>query len=132
MMTMRSSRRHALEDIEIKYDKIEKEAVRVSICISPRNALLLMRCRSDPMKMAALANCFSCDANTTSKQEDADECGENIDKEIEDIEEQLHVQESEVADEVDDEIPQQNVGVSIEQEISAQVELEVPQNDLLL
>ncbi|KAL2472803.1 uncharacterized protein Fot_48539 [Forsythia ovata] len=126
-MSMKSSRRHVLEDIEIKDDKIEEETGRVSICIPPKNALLLMRCRSDPMKMAALANRFSWDANAASKQEeDTDEGGENIDKEIEDIEEQLYVQECEVADEVDDEIPQQNVAVSIEQEIPT--ESDVPQN----
>ncbi|KAL2480647.1 hypothetical protein Adt_33613 [Abeliophyllum distichum] len=56
MMSMRSSRRHVLEDIEIKDEKIEEEAGRVSICIPPKNAFLLMRCRSDPMKMTALAN----------------------------------------------------------------------------
>uniref|UniRef100_A0A0D9WQH1 Uncharacterized protein n=1 Tax=Leersia perrieri TaxID=77586 RepID=A0A0D9WQH1_9ORYZ len=31
---------------------------RVSVCIPPRNALLLMRCRSDPVRMAALATRF--------------------------------------------------------------------------
>ncbi|KAL2482902.1 uncharacterized protein Fot_44346 [Forsythia ovata] len=129
MMSMRSSRRHVFEDIEIKYDKIEEEVVRVSFCIPPKNALLLMRCRSDPMKMVALANHFSWDANTASKQEDVDEGGENIDKEIEDIEKQLHVQESEV---VDDKIPQQNVGISIEQEVTVEAGSEVHQNDLFL
>ncbi|KAL2516451.1 uncharacterized protein Fot_30422 [Forsythia ovata] len=108
-MTMRSSKRHVFEDIEIKDDKIEEEAGRASICIPPKNALLLMRRRSDPVKMAALANRFSWDANVASKQEDADEGGENIDKEIEDIEEQLHVQKYEVANDVDDEILQQAV-----------------------
>ncbi|KAL2531545.1 MIF4G-like domain superfamily [Abeliophyllum distichum] len=54
--------------------------------------------------------------------------GEKIDKEIEDIEEQLHVQECEVTDEVDDEISQQNVGVSIEQEILAEAKSKMPQN----
>ncbi|KAL2474760.1 Uncharacterized protein Adt_35496 [Abeliophyllum distichum] len=101
-MSMRSSRRHVLEDIEIKDDKIEEEEGRVSICILPNNAPLLMRCRFDPMKIAALANRFSWDANAASKQEDADESGENIDKEIEDIEEELRVQECEVVDEVDE------------------------------
>ncbi|KAL2523545.1 Histone-lysine N-methyltransferase SETD1B [Abeliophyllum distichum] len=125
-ISMRSSRRHVLEDIEIKDDKIEEEAGRVSICIPPKNALLLMRCRSDPMKMAALANRFSWDANAAFKQEDADDGGENIDKEIEDNGEQLYVQECEVVDEVDDEIRQLNVGVTIEQEIP--IESEMPQN----
>ncbi|KAL2498260.1 Uncharacterized protein Adt_23810 [Abeliophyllum distichum] len=128
-MSMRSSIRHVFEDIKIKDDKLKK---RVSICILPKNALLLMRCRSDRMKMAALTNRFSWDANAASKQEDVNEGRENIDKEIEDIEEQLYVQECEVADEVDNEIPQQNVGVSIEQEIPAEAKLEMPQNDLLL
>ncbi|KAL2492928.1 Uncharacterized protein Adt_01236 [Abeliophyllum distichum] len=87
-----------------------------------------MRCRSDPLKMVVLANRFSWDANSTSKQEDANEGGENIDKETEDIEEQLYIQECEVIYEVDDEIPQQNVGASIEQEIPAKAKSEVPQN----
>ncbi|KAL2543214.1 Uncharacterized protein Adt_04192 [Abeliophyllum distichum] len=68
-MSMRSSRMHVLQDIEIKDDKIEEEAGRVSICIPSKNVLLLMRCRSDPMKMVALANRFSWDTNAASKQE---------------------------------------------------------------
>ncbi|XP_009763999.1 uncharacterized protein LOC107822310 [Nicotiana tabacum] len=63
--TMRSSRRHVFEDIEFKDENIvemerghNEEKGRVSICIPPKNALLLMRCRSDPMKMAALTNRF--------------------------------------------------------------------------
>ncbi|MBA0849427.1 hypothetical protein Goshw_015829 [Gossypium schwendimanii] len=60
---MRSSqRRHVFEDIEINDylgdEEEEEEKGRVSICIPPKNALLLMRCRSDPVKMAALANKF--------------------------------------------------------------------------
>ncbi|XP_027341198.1 DNA ligase 1 [Abrus precatorius] len=63
-----SQRRHVFEDIDIdlvegkKNDELvggeEEEKARVSICIPPKNALLLMRCRSDPVKMAALANRF--------------------------------------------------------------------------
>lgn len=34
----------------------EEEEGRISVCIPPKNALLLMRCRSDPVRMAALAN----------------------------------------------------------------------------
>ncbi|XP_073029229.1 uncharacterized protein [Primulina eburnea] len=76
--SMRSSRRHVFEDIEVKNDRIEvkgqslegeEEAARVSICIPPKNALLLMRCRSDPMKMASLANKFSWDAKAAHKVE---------------------------------------------------------------
>lgn len=56
-----SRRRQVFEGIEIKEetkDVVEEEEARVSICIPPKNALLLMRCRSDPVKMAALANRF--------------------------------------------------------------------------
>ncbi|KAL2506079.1 Uncharacterized protein Adt_21700 [Abeliophyllum distichum] len=95
-MSMRSSRRHVLEDIEIEDDKIEEESERVSICIPPKNVLLLIRCNSDPMKMAVLANRFSWYANVASIQEDVDEDGENIDTEIKDIEEKLYVQECDV------------------------------------
>ncbi|KAH0744229.1 hypothetical protein KY290_032222 [Solanum tuberosum] len=62
---MRSSRRHVFEDIEFKDEIVEMEngggngeKGRVSICIPPKNALLLMRCRSDPLKMADLTNRF--------------------------------------------------------------------------
>lgn len=69
MMSAGNSRRHVFDDIEVKGDRIEVkgrslingegEATRVSICIPPKNALLLMRCRSDPLKMAAIANRIS-------------------------------------------------------------------------
>ncbi|ESQ48468.1 hypothetical protein EUTSA_v10020211mg [Eutrema salsugineum] len=59
----RSRRRHVFEgldlsEIEMKTEeKKEREEVgRISICSPPKNALLLMRCRSDPVKVAALAN----------------------------------------------------------------------------
>ncbi|CAL0303755.1 unnamed protein product [Lupinus luteus] len=63
----RHRRRHVFEDIDL--DDIEKvknkkeeeeveERGSVSICIPPKNALLLMRCRSDPVKVAALTNRF--------------------------------------------------------------------------
>ncbi|KAF5728262.1 hypothetical protein HS088_TW21G00407 [Tripterygium wilfordii] len=66
MMMMRSQRRHVFEEIEFKEEMFEgknmkseeEEEGRVSICIPPKNALLLMRCRSDPVKIAALANKF--------------------------------------------------------------------------
>ncbi|XP_072984058.1 uncharacterized protein [Typha latifolia] len=54
-----------VEELELeKKDEVlvvgeeEKEEGRVSVCIPPKNALLLMRCRSDPVRMAALANRF--------------------------------------------------------------------------
>ncbi|XP_057474001.1 uncharacterized protein LOC130762348 [Actinidia eriantha] len=59
----RSLRRHVGEEREIDYEKCEEggvvvkeEEARVSICIPPKNALLLMRCKSDPMRVSTLAN----------------------------------------------------------------------------
>ncbi|XP_065862018.1 uncharacterized protein [Euphorbia lathyris] len=59
----RSYRRHVFEEIDFKDEKYEhvqeeEEEAKVGMCIPPKNALLLMRCRSDPVKMAALANKF--------------------------------------------------------------------------
>lgn len=55
-----SLRRQVFEGIEFKEEALmtEQEEGRVSICVPPKNALLLMRCRSDPVKMAALGNRF--------------------------------------------------------------------------
>ncbi|KAL8235402.1 hypothetical protein R6Q59_021502 [Mikania micrantha] len=49
---VRRPRRHVFEDLEIVDGRIEgfQDEARVSVCIPPKNALLLMRCRSDPMK----------------------------------------------------------------------------------
>ncbi|XAR68305.1 hypothetical protein NMG60_11003388 [Bertholletia excelsa] len=54
-------RRRVEEDhIQIRDEKCELKEEdgerRPSICVPPKNALLLMRCRSDPMRMAALAS----------------------------------------------------------------------------
>ncbi|CAL9093867.1 unnamed protein product [Musa acuminata var. zebrina] len=63
-----------VEKREEKEEEEEEEA-RVSICIPPRNALLLMRCRSDPVRMAALASRFwdSPAMQVRVEEEDADE-----------------------------------------------------------
>ncbi|KAG8386367.1 hypothetical protein BUALT_Bualt03G0141500 [Buddleja alternifolia] len=98
-VSMRSSRRHVFDDIEVKDDRIEvkgqsveggdQEAARVSICVPPKNALLLMRCRSDPMKMADLAHRFSWDANAAARNE-SEVIEEEINSDaIEDFEEQI-------------------------------------------
>ena len=70
MMERECSRRRSIFD-DIEFDDLfnknedeigndnggdEEEGSRVSICIPPKNALLLMRCRSDPMKMASLSH----------------------------------------------------------------------------
>ncbi|KAL0362653.1 UNVERIFIED_CONTAM: hypothetical protein Scaly_1220500 [Sesamum calycinum] len=115
-MSMRSSRRHVFEDIEVKDDRIEvkgqsvggeEEAARVSICIPPKNALLLMRCRSDPMKMATLANRFSWDADAAPRNEN-----EDIEEEENELsEEDVEAQPCEVSK---DEVFEQEVGISVE------------------
>ncbi|XP_030550133.2 uncharacterized protein LOC115755033 [Rhodamnia argentea] len=65
-----SYRRRAFEGIEFNEEEICRERSeveeddgggRASVSIPPKNALLLMRCRSDPVKMAALASRF-CEA----------------------------------------------------------------------
>lgn len=96
-MSMRSSRRHVFEDIEIKDDRIEvngqviegeEEAARVSICLPPKNALLLMRCRSDPMKMETLANRFSWDGNAAPEENDEDE-DEDVDEDQSQVQDEV-------------------------------------------
>ncbi|WVZ68386.1 hypothetical protein U9M48_017332 [Paspalum notatum var. saurae] len=57
---------------------------RVSVCIPPRNALLLMRCRSDPVRMAALATRFwGSPAAATVEQVDNEVAGDIDDNEEE-------------------------------------------------
>ncbi|XP_044479205.1 stress response protein NST1-like [Mangifera indica] len=53
----RSRRRHVFEDIVIEDEKFEDKN-EILETVPPKNALLLMRCRSDPIKVAALANRF--------------------------------------------------------------------------
>lgn len=84
-VSIRGSRRHAFEDIEVKDDIVEvkgqnldEEEARVSISLPPENALLLMRCRSDPMKMAALAPRFSWDARAAVPEHQDDIVKEEV------------------------------------------------------
>lgn len=44
------------ERVEMEVEVVEEN--RGSVCVPPKNALLLMRCRSDPVRMAALATRF--------------------------------------------------------------------------
>ncbi|XP_028792962.1 uncharacterized protein LOC114748680 [Neltuma alba] len=90
-----SRRRHVLEDIdidEVKKDEFvgEEEKARMSICIPPKNALLLMRCRSDPVKMAALANRFW--ESPAQKDEDQREYNGNEEGEAEEDEARRHTE----------------------------------------
>ncbi|KAG4166675.1 hypothetical protein ERO13_A13G147400v2 [Gossypium hirsutum] len=121
MMMLRSSqRRHVFEDIEIndfanenKGDDDDEAAARVSICIPPKNALLLMRCRSDPVKMAALANKFW---ETPVPKEKHDDEGEEDGNEREgEVEEHELVQEDTL------EAEREESEVKFEQEMEHQV-----------
>ncbi|MBA0632667.1 hypothetical protein Godav_001363 [Gossypium davidsonii] len=121
MMMMRSSqRRHVFEDIEIndfanenKGDDDDEAAARVSICIPPKNALLLMRCRSDPVKMAALANKFW---ETPVPKDEHDDEGEEDGNEREgEVEEHELVQEDTL------EVEREEREVKFEQEMEHQV-----------
>nr|GMC76666.1 histone-lysine N-methyltransferase SETD1B [Ipomoea batatas] len=147
--TMRSSRsrRHVFEDIEFKDESFvaqkgdgEEEAVeeeekgRVSICIPPKNALLLMRCRSDPMKMAALTNRFW-ETPAATKNEDSD--GDGGEAEEQEVEIQKGESKCEVLMEkdCDEEVGEQNVVSSVnleeakeedsEEETTMELEMEV-------
>lgn len=108
---MRNSRRHVFDELEIndgvsevKEDDVvgKEEEARVSVSVPPKNALLLMRCRSDPNKMAALANRFW---ETPVVEDDNDDEEQDGDKEViyEDKDEQEKAEEEggEVKDDVE-------------------------------
>ncbi|XP_051125682.1 uncharacterized protein LOC127247741 [Andrographis paniculata] len=154
MRRRRSSRRHVFEDIEIEDDRIKVKgktvdergggaaeeaaaAARVSICIPPKNALLLMRCRSDPMKMAALANRFSWDARAENdgnghfaekeEEENKGKNGEEVVAEEDGNESSVnveHEQEEECFEEVDAAAAEPSL--QLEEEIVVQEELQEP------
>ncbi|CAL0326536.1 unnamed protein product [Lupinus luteus] len=101
-----SQRRHVLEDIDVevveernkKFEEFEEEEEeeekgRVSICIPPKNALLLMRCRSDPVKMAALANRFwESPVHEDHDIVENDEVDEDNEDEVEVAKEEEHIE----------------------------------------
>ncbi|GAV64022.1 hypothetical protein CFOL_v3_07540 [Cephalotus follicularis] len=123
---MRSSqRRHVFEGIDIgdikeggvkcedNASEIVEEA-RVSVCIPPKNALLLMRCRSDPVKMAALANRFwECPV-----PQDEDE------EEKRDVEEEVNSNEGELVLDMGHITEEETCEISEEQELSPLQEVE--------
>ena len=104
-LPVRNSRRHVFDNLEIedlmpkvkKDDEVAEEG-RVSICLPPKNALLLMRCRSDPVKMADLTNRFS----DSSVQDDDDDEEDENEKETANVKEFDVIEEgSEKRDSVD-------------------------------
>ncbi|CAH8293951.1 unnamed protein product [Eruca vesicaria subsp. sativa] len=91
-MRRRSRRRHVFEgidlsEIEMKTERREREMV--NFCSPPKNALLLMRCRSDPVKVAALANRvrerqMSLDEGACGREEEEDEERRRFELDLED------------------------------------------------
>ncbi|KAK7401792.1 hypothetical protein VNO78_13565 [Psophocarpus tetragonolobus] len=126
-----SQRRHVFEDIDVdlvvgeeeekKHDDVvgeEEEKARVSICIPPKNALLLMRCRSDPVKMAALANRFwespvhkdKCQEQEEDHDEEDSEDEEGEDKEQQDDKERdIRMEDEQQEEQVERETKQDNI-----------------------
>ena len=134
----RKSRREIFEGIEIKEERIEEEDQeegRVSICVPPKNALLLMRCRSDPVKMAALANRFW-ESPVHDKDEDKDEDNENVEHEEgeeqqqqRDLEErQSKVEVDEVCDSQEHGYPEEKANLVLEEKIVVEENPELQQH----
>ncbi|XP_042478320.1 probable serine/threonine-protein kinase kinX [Macadamia integrifolia] len=76
------------EEIEGEVDE------RVSICIPPKNALLLMRCRSEPFRMSSFANTFW-DSPATKEDNHVNEDDDEDSEEEDDDERQISESEEE-------------------------------------
>lgn len=139
-----SQRRHVFEDIDVdlvvgeeeekKHEEVvgeEEEKGRVSICIPPKNALLLMRCRSDPVKMAALANRFWESPVHKDKCQEEEEKEEEHDEEDSGDEEDQQQQEGEddqvLHIKMEEEQEEQHQQVVVEEE---QVESETKEDNI--
>ncbi|GJW65073.1 hypothetical protein Tco_0116957 [Tanacetum coccineum] len=97
-----SSRRHVFDDLKIVNNNIVEgndqcSSSRLSICVPPKNALLLMRCRSDPLKMEALANRLwdSTISQNDDSDQDNDELVQNEFEYVHEIQEMQEIQEME-------------------------------------
>ncbi|KAF5948661.1 hypothetical protein HYC85_014618 [Camellia sinensis] len=132
----RTFSRHAMEEIEINDEEKcevkdggvvveEEEEGGVSICIPPKNALLLMRCRSDPIRMSALANRFweSPGLNGEEEEEDGEEAHEDDSRLMED-KELVEVYEKMVSTEAIEEQEQENLEAEAEAEANVVMEVE--------
>ncbi|KAM0062472.1 hypothetical protein Hdeb2414_s0004g00148511 [Helianthus debilis subsp. tardiflorus] len=88
-------RRHVFDDLQIVGDRIEgyKDAARVSVCVPPKNALLLMRWRSDAIKVEGISRSWEPNVEKTDEE---DELFDNEDKIKEDLEENLQVGQKKV------------------------------------
>ncbi|KAL5565324.1 hypothetical protein UlMin_028488 [Ulmus minor] len=131
-----SQRREVFEGIEFKEEakeievEEEEEEERASVCVPPKNALLLMRCRSDPVKMAALANRFW-EAPVPNEEEEEEE-EENEDshkcKEAERVEKRVEVELENAEASMEDEILDNGICSNDEHLENPEVEEEIWDN----
>ncbi|XP_076904737.1 uncharacterized protein LOC143560294 [Bidens hawaiensis] len=100
---VRKTRRHVFEDLEIINGRIEGhvDEGRVSICVPPKNALLLMRCRSDPVKSEGLCSRSWVPSGGGNEEDDEEfvDCESRIGKELEECEATGEVEQQQVLDE---------------------------------
>ncbi|XP_043687492.1 DNA ligase 1 [Telopea speciosissima] len=89
------------EKEEVKEEIEDEEDKRVSICIPPRNALLLMRCRSEPFRVSSLSNRFW-DSPATKENEHVDEDDDGDSEDDNDDEMQAGEADEEEEDDDDD------------------------------
>ncbi|KAI3509811.1 hypothetical protein L1887_25334 [Cichorium endivia] len=121
-MAIGNPRRHVFQDLEIVNGSVlgTKDEARVSTCVPPKNALLLMRCRSDPMKMEALTNRFWEPNMEKNEEQDEDEDKESVHDEekieqsgiLENLqlqEEETHMASIEVSDQELDDLQENEV-----------------------
>ncbi|XVF78650.1 hypothetical protein PTKIN_Ptkin14bG0152100 [Pterospermum kingtungense] len=135
MMMRSSQRRHVFENIEISDLGVEHlgdedEEGRVSVCIPPKNALLLMRCRSDPVKMAALANKFWENPVPKDEEEEEEEVAEKTEEQQEQVQEDsVEVEREETRVKFNQEIEHEEVSEATEMFVSCEAdeELEIPE-----
>lgn len=114
-----SLRRHVFDDLDI----VNIDEGRVSICVPPKNALLLMRCRSDPMMMEALTNRFwepNVEINEEEEKEEVEEfVDEIIDQEhcdLEKFEVDQEVVELNMEIEMDESVQREEIEQNVEME----------------
>ncbi|CAI9286490.1 unnamed protein product [Lactuca saligna] len=110
-IVVKKSRRHVFEDLEIINDRIEghKDEARVSICVPPKNALLLMRCRSDPMKLEALTH-RSWEPTVAKNEEDDEELVDHdhqIEQDLKDIQQVMILDQEQKTVQLDEAIQHQ-------------------------
>lgn len=109
----------------------EDEEARVSVCIPPKNALLLMRCRSDPVRMAALSTRFwdSPAMKFDCKEEEKVFCNEEVkvdckeEEEVE-VEEKAKISDVHVEEDKSDEAEVEK-GVVIDENVNNEEEKNV-------